>query len=510
MRLYISRKGEAMPIPKDVLAVKRPVNTVVIAYGKHKDRYAVRQRVGCRNIGGRRLPINGPTIGRIVDGVYVPASEPGQAAASASPVDLKDWAGYMLCDSLSKDLLDELCEACNGDDALKIYCISLIRACAPGTKDCEIKEAHGTSFLSEAYPGVALSKNTVCRLLNDIGKACSRITAFMRRRAAKLGMGRHVLIDGALKSDGSTADSLPDFSRKARVKGTRDVSLLYAFDLEAMEPVCSKRFPGNMPDLTSHEAFISESGMTKGIIAAGKGFPASAAERCFNGHPDLHCLNPIKRSSKLIKTHGLLEFAAILTGFDNAAYRKEKASGKDKRLYSFRDAAKAAKEERDWLLRAEKKGARLLEELRRKQAAFGAIMLECDLDIPPETAYRAYARRREIEVVMRYCKSACELDETRVHDDYSAIGSELCDFLASAFTFRLIHAFDKAGLLEKMTYKKAMAILTRAKKAKVDAEGWQLIRINPSHERVLQDLRLIPKADEPQKRKRGRPRKARI
>jgi len=50
-----------MPIPKDVLAVDRPKNSIVIAYGKNRDRYAVRARVGCRSDGQRRLPVNGPT-----------------------------------------------------------------------------------------------------------------------------------------------------------------------------------------------------------------------------------------------------------------------------------------------------------------------------------------------------------------------------------------------------------------------------------------------------------------
>ncbi len=50
-----------MPIPKKVLAVTRPKNTVVIAYGKDKNLYSVRQRIGCRNDNGRHLPVNGPT-----------------------------------------------------------------------------------------------------------------------------------------------------------------------------------------------------------------------------------------------------------------------------------------------------------------------------------------------------------------------------------------------------------------------------------------------------------------
>ena len=46
--------------------------TIVIAYGKNKDRYAVRERIGCKYKHGRRIPVNGPTIGHIVGGKYVP------------------------------------------------------------------------------------------------------------------------------------------------------------------------------------------------------------------------------------------------------------------------------------------------------------------------------------------------------------------------------------------------------------------------------------------------------
>ena len=48
-----------MPIPQHILSVDRPKNTVVIAYGKDKNLYAVRQRIGCRNVDGRHLPVNG-------------------------------------------------------------------------------------------------------------------------------------------------------------------------------------------------------------------------------------------------------------------------------------------------------------------------------------------------------------------------------------------------------------------------------------------------------------------
>lgn len=37
-----------MPIPKEILSVERPKNTIVYAYGKNKDKYAVKKRIGCR------------------------------------------------------------------------------------------------------------------------------------------------------------------------------------------------------------------------------------------------------------------------------------------------------------------------------------------------------------------------------------------------------------------------------------------------------------------------------
>ena len=345
-----------MPIPKEILEVKRPTNTVVIAYGKDKKHYGVRQRIGCRNDGGRHLPVNGPTIGHIVNGRYVPIIPAEPAGISESAVDLKEWANVVFCDTKFVDIQEELLRVYNRHDMLQIYNIAILRVCVPGIKDYELKEAYDTSFLSEIYPGIALSKNTVCEFLNNLGKTCSRITTFMQNRAASVNMEHHLLIDGTLKSNESRVNSLSDFSRKAKTKGTRDISVLFAFNLEAMEPICSKCFPGNMLDLTAYESFIRENGITKGIIVADKGFPASAVQDQFRENPDLHYLNPIKRNSTLIRTHAMHDFTGILPGGDGITYRKEKCSGIDKWLYSFRDVRRATKEEQDWLKRAKKKG----------------------------------------------------------------------------------------------------------------------------------------------------------
>ena len=98
-----------MPIPKEILSVKRPVNTIVIIYGKNKDRFAVRQRIGCRRANGRNVPINAHHRA-YQDGVFIPLEE--TSAVKSSGIDLKDWADIILCDRLFSPMIEELEEVC--------------------------------------------------------------------------------------------------------------------------------------------------------------------------------------------------------------------------------------------------------------------------------------------------------------------------------------------------------------------------------------------------------------
>jgi hypothetical protein len=254
-----------MPVPKEILAVERSKNTVVVMYGKAKNLFAVRERVGCTYDHGRRIPINGKTVGHIIDGKYV-SKDAVPTPVSQSSIDLKDWGTVVLCDRLASTLLKELTVVYDKNDALKIYCAAILRVCRPGIKDYELKGAYEESFLSEMYPDAALSKNTVSKFWNDLGKAYSRICKYMGLRVAAVENSHHIIIDGTLKSNESTVNSLSDYSRKAKTKGTRDISVLYAYDLEAGEPLCSKCFPGNMLDATAYETFIKDNNISSGII----------------------------------------------------------------------------------------------------------------------------------------------------------------------------------------------------------------------------------------------------
>ena len=75
-------------------------------------------------------------------------------------------------------------------------------------------------------------------ILLSIGSLYSRMFD-CNRLILEVEQRHHLLVDGTLKSDESGVNTLSDLSRKSRMKGSRDISGIYAVDLVKKEPVCS-------------------------------------------------------------------------------------------------------------------------------------------------------------------------------------------------------------------------------------------------------------------------------
>ena len=217
-----------MKVPEEIRKIERPVNTYVVAYEtKNGITYYVRSHKGCKYDKGRRLPISGPTVGYIINNKYVPKVD-----HSLNQYELKNWGEIELCDQQFNFILDDLYKYFSTKDALKIYCIALLRICNPGIKDYEILEAYETSFLSNKYPNIGLSKNSISTFLKSLGNNLPQILNFMKERASKIDNADQVIIDGTLKTNDSTENSLSNYSRKSKLKNRKDISILWAYNLK--------------------------------------------------------------------------------------------------------------------------------------------------------------------------------------------------------------------------------------------------------------------------------------
>jgi transposase len=352
----------------------------------------------------------------------------------------------------------------------------------------------------------------VTSLLQRLGQDGLKRRLFYQKRTDAVSADHHIAIDGTLKEDTSEVNDLSAFSYKAKSRGHRDISVLYAYDIEQMEPICAEVFPGNSIDASSYSAFIRDNDIKKGIIVADKGFPPSAIKNELKERPGLHFLTPIKRNDVRIAGNGMLGFEGVLTGVGAHVLYKKAAITDGRFLYSFKDSRRAAAEEAACLANAEKHKNFDQEKYAKKKDLFGVIVFESDQDMLPETAYLCYDDRWLLELVFKHYKSDECLDKTSVQGDFSVIGSEFINFISTLVTCRIIRKARIAGLLKKMTYGEMMDDLSSAWRM-ADApslpksdDGFWVHTLYTVFE-ILEALELSVPVPMQTPKKRGRPRK---
>lgn len=496
-----------MAVPEYIRKVPRPVNTIVEDNGRDgPNRFSVRSRSGTKYVrNGNPQPTNGKVIGHIVDGRYVPI----QQDTAASGPDMLSYGAAAFVHSQAGDLLSDLLDVYPAKDAFTIMAIASLRVIRPSISAERLGTHYRRTFISKYYPGVALSPNTVCSFLQKLGQDGDKRRLFYQQRANSVMADHHIAIDGTLKQDTSTVNDLSAFSYKAKKKGCQEVSVLYAYDIELMEPICAEVFPGNSIDASSYNAFIRDNDIRKGIIVSDKGFPPSQIKAELQDRPDLHFLTPIKRNDVRIANNDMLSFEGVLEGMDDHVLYKKRSIKGGRFLYAYKSARKAAAEEASYLARREKKKDFDSAGYEKKRSVFGVIVFESDQDLDPKTAYLCYDDRWLLELVFKRYKSDECLDKTNVQGDFSLIGSEFINFIATVLTCRMVRKAREAGLFEQLSYNELLDDLSSAWRkidapevAATDDGGWIHTMLYVFEE--LESLGLSIPVPKPEPKKRGR------
>ena len=471
-----------MPIPKEILAVERPKSTRVKKSG---DRYLVIKRTSKR-VGDRTVPVELGTIGEIKDGKYISIRE--QPRKKINQVDIKDYGLFALCDKAAGDLLDELKAVYNSSDAVRLFVIALLRAMDPDIKNRDIQFSYETSYISEIYNNVHLSENTISDFLEDIGKRFSSITKFMTNRV-EAAAGKNVIVDGTLKSNNSETNTFSEYSRKGRVKGSKDVSILYAYDPDSKEPLAARPYPGNMLDQTALEDFSESYNIQNGVMVLDKGFFSKENLKFLKSKDSLTYILPLKNNLKLVTENGMTDdIVTPLNGYADATiFFKKKKVDDNCYLYAFRDPKIASEQEIGYVAQSKKKGTFSKEKLLSKRKEFGVIVFESNSDLEPLDVYVAYDGRWEIEVMFNLYKEIMDLDTVNVHGDYRMYATEFINYLTVIISSRVkkllsstVIETKKKGkktvdvhITEKYSYNQVIRYLSKSKMVRVgDSKKW--------------------------------------
>lgn len=499
-----------MGVPEEIRRVKRPTNTVVVDQGgKSSKRYAVRERKGVKYVKGHfPQPVSGSIIGHIINGAYVPKGSPVEKKMP----DFLSWGAPALIESLSRDILADLLKVMDCKDAFTVLVMAALRVIYPGVKNCRLQFQYHKSFLSVFFPGIPLSKNTVSKFLDALGANLTARTAFFWERLKSVSADHHIIIDGTLVQDTSRINDLSGFSYKARIKGCKELSILYAFDLEKSEPLCAQVFPGSHPDVATCKSFLKTNHIEKGILVADKGFNLKTIREVKKEHPDLHYLVALKRNDKRLKELGLLRMKDFVKGEAHPVLCAKAKVG-NAWIYAFKDTGRAAQEERTCMAAHEKNNDFDPDAFDERRETFGVLAFESDTELSCEAAYATYKNRWAIELLFKEYKTGLEVDKTCVQGDYAVIGSEFINTICTIITSRIISAERAAGLLDNATYGDLLMDLREAwrltdfeGKPHTEDNGW--VQTTICTKEILAKLGLAEAPLPPEPKKKGRPKKA--
>lgn len=452
-----------MPIPAEILAVERPKSTRVKKSG---DRWLVIKRT-CRREGKRNIPVDLGTIGEIINGKYVEIrKEPRKRA-----VDVKDYGQVSLCDRCAGGMLQDLADVWDIADAKKLYCIAVLRAAYGDIRNRDLKLQYETSFLSDMIPGVGLSENTVSAFLDGIGRGLASITEFMNNRL-KAHSTATVIVDGMLKDYNSKMSSMSEFSRKGAKKGSRDLSLIYAYSPELGEPLAARPFPGNMLDSTAIGEFMTDTRIERGLMIVDKGFHNDSVFEAIDKKEGMEYLIPLKRNSKLIARYGMDKPVEHLAGYKDGVvlFRKTRMDN-GKWLYAFRDPHTACEQEQAYVLSAAGKDKFSTERYEQLSSRFGLVVFQSKADLDPLVIYMAYLGRWEIEILFNLFKNIIDRSTVNVHNDYRVYATEFINFLSVIIATRVKKLFQEKKLADKYSYKQLMAYISKLKKVRLGEDG---------------------------------------
>lgn len=501
-----------MAIPAEILAISRPKNTIVVDLGGNgPKRFAVRSRKSVIRLPGKNpAPINGKVIGHIIDGQYIPKVDP----IAINGPSFCSYGASAFAYSVSGDILQDLYKVFPISDAQSILSIAIIRVLKPHVAANRYGVFYKQTYLSQYLPNVHLSKNYITSLQEKIGMDGEKRHKFFDLRMKNICESHHIVIDGMLKSNNSTVNDLNSFSYKSKLKGTNDISILYALDLETQELLCAEVFQGNSVDALSYRSFIKNNKICKGVIIADKGFPLSVLKKILHEENfSLHYISPLKRNDKRFIENKMFLYDDRFSWEGNDILCKKRKLEDGTFIYSFRDPNRAAKEEQSYLKKTKDNEQFDIEKYEEHKKRFGTLTVISDLDVDAKYIYDYYSKRWIIETIFDRYKNDIELTTTSVQNNYSVIGSEFINFISVLITTRLLKKASDAGILDHMTFGNLIDDLSQVRRktcSNIDElpefndNFWEQNPIK-EHINTMEKLGLIKPIPKPEIKRRGRP-----
>ena len=468
--------GNSMPLPKWVKKFRQP-KTEIKAIG---GRYYVYEVSSVWDAQWKRTrKVSGKVLGKITQEKGFIKRESYNEPAISFPVLSKEYGATVLFQELMSDSILQL-EKLFPSEWQQIVVAAYARLVHQSPlKNIELHYDH--SYLSETYPDVPVGSKIIGSIIQLLGRKRDQIRKFFTSIKNR---GEYVLIDGTHVLNNSGAE-LSEIGYSASKAYRPQVNLLYIFDKEARSPLYYRLLPGNIREVKSFQLSLKESGLSKAVIIADKGFYSHANVQELEDN-QLSYIIPLQRTSSLINYKPLQPLdKKNLSGYFTYAKRPIWYSTNDK-VTLFLDEQLRLAEERDYLSRIETHPEKhSLELFHERQHTFGTMALISNIaESKPETLYSQYKSRCAIEQLFDSFKNLLVADRTYMRTDDGLEGWMFVNFIALSWYYRIYAKLLENNLLTHYSVADVLQRSAKIKKVRIN-DKWYTSEITAKTQKLL-------------------------
>jgi transposase len=438
--------------------------------------------------------VTGKMVGRITkDDGLIPrgTKRPSKMQTMLQNITTKEYGATAALQQVSADIINHLKEAFpkRWEELLALAINRLLHQAPLKNMEFFYKE----SFLSEQFPSLKLSKNTLTNLMQELGNNNENIANFLRKFVDG---SEHLVFDTTHIISQSKGAGINQYGYNSQQVYDPQVNLFYMFSTDKQLPVYYRIFPGNIHGISALKHCVVESGTKNAIMIGDKGFCSEKNMELLQD-AGLQYILPLKRDSALIN-YNRLKSRSYEQAFDKhffynnrVIFYYELSPGSNQKVVVFCDQGLRLDEETSYLRRVEQQyDGYSMDGYKEKQLSFGTIAMVTNMVThSAQEIYENYKTRMEVESVFDTYKNLLQADRTYMHSDESIHAWIFINHLAILMYYKLFNLIKKHNLLTTISPKDLLIRLSMVTKLKINNQ-WYLSEINGKSQKMFNKLGL--------------------
>lgn len=321
-----------------------------------------------------------------------------------------------------------------------------------------------TSYASRLWPEAHLSKNSLTKLLERLGREWDSQRNFFEEISRS---ESHMAID--LTQVFSKSQNISWLEKGYNAQGLHhdQLQLLLLWGIETHLPGFLKILPGTFSSARNLMSAVWESRLKNVIVVGDKGFFSEDNVRDLEEYETHYALS-LKRDLSFLQHPAASRYRNYFLHRKGVQWWRE-YEWEDRRIVHYLDKEMAAEEETSFLHRVEE-GRLSKKEYRAKRNRFGTLAILTDTGLSPQRLYEVYKQRREIEMAFDALKNTLEGDKTWMRSRESLQGYYFILFIALHIYSQILDHLRRKDLLKRYSVYDVLWGLSKVYLVNVDGQ----------------------------------------